>query len=83
MRYQIKVRGTLDESWSRWLGSVEITSVEENGSPITVIQTEIPDQPALFGILNRIRDLNLALISVTWLDQSCGQDGSKISTQEG
>jgi len=83
MRYQIKVRGTLDESWSRWLGSVEITSVEENEYPITVIQTEIPDQPALFGILNRIRDLNLTLISVTWLDRGCGQDGSKISTQEG
>ncbi len=69
MRYQIKVKGMLDESWSDWLGEVELTNREEEGVLITVICGEVPDQPALFGILNRVRDLNLPLISVIQLDQ--------------
>ncbi len=69
MRYQIKVKGTLDESWTDWFGEVEITHGEENHILISVICGEVPDQPALFGILDRIRDLNLPLISVIQLDQ--------------
>jgi hypothetical protein len=64
MEYQIKVTGVLDESWADWLGCVEIECNEENGSPVTLIHGDIPDQPALFGILDHIRDLNLGLISV-------------------
>jgi len=70
MKYQIKVKGVLDESWSDWLGDVELTCAEENGMLITTICGEAPDQPALFGILNRIRDLNLLLISVIQFEQS-------------
>ncbi len=69
MKYQIKVKGTLDESWSDWLGEVVITHREENGVLITIICGEVSDQPALFGILDRIRDLNLPLISVEQSDQ--------------
>lgn len=67
MKYQIKVAGVLDESWSDWLGSVEIFCDEENASLVTINCDEVPDQPALFGILDRIRDLNLSLISVVQL----------------
>jgi hypothetical protein len=70
MKYQIKIQGLLDESWSDWLGEVEITHGEENGVLITTICGEASDQPALFGILNRIRDLNLALISVVQTGQT-------------
>jgi hypothetical protein len=69
-RYQIKVQGELDESWSDWLGGVEISCGEENGMLITTIDGEAADQPVLFGILDRIRDLNLLLISVSQLKQS-------------
>ncbi len=63
MIYQIKVCGVLDESWSGWLGNVRTRTGVENGVVLTIIQGEVPDQPALFGILNRIRDLNLTLVS--------------------
>ncbi len=69
MKYQIKIKGMLDESWSYWLGEVELTNREEEGARITLIYSEVHDQSALFGILNRIRDLNLPLISVIKLDE--------------
>ena len=67
MIYQIEVKGKLDESWSDWLGDVSITSTPgEDGTSlwVTTLIVEVSDSPALFGILNRIRDLNLTLISL-------------------
>ena len=64
MKYQIKIRGVLDPSWSRWLGEFEISSMEKDGDWITTLAGEAPDSPALFGILDCIRDMNLTLISV-------------------
>ncbi len=66
MLYQIKIKGELDQSWRNWLG---VTGMEhemaEDGTTITILTNELPDQPALFGVLDHIRDLNLVLISVT------------------
>jgi hypothetical protein len=70
MKYRIKVKGVLDESWSDWLGGVAITCGEENGMLITTICGDVADQPVLFGILDRIRSLNLPLISVMQDEQS-------------
>ncbi len=65
MVYQIEVKGKLDESWSDWLGNVQITSAPaEDGTWVTTLVGEAPDPPVLFGILERIRDLNLTLISL-------------------
>lgn len=65
MIYQIKIKGALDRSWSDWLGKAEITAeAAEDGSVITTMLVDAADQPALFGILDRIRDLNLVLINV-------------------
>jgi hypothetical protein len=65
MIYQIKIKGILDCSWSDWLGNAQITSdVMEDGTAITTLTLDVPDQAALFGILDRIRDLNLLLINV-------------------
>ncbi len=64
MKYQITVRGVLDESWSNWLGQPEITSTVWEGMEVTTIQIDLPDQPALLGLLNRLADMNLFLISV-------------------
>jgi hypothetical protein len=66
MIYQIEIKGELDQSWSDWLGKVEITSSRtEDDAAITILTVEVVDQPALFGILDRIRDLNLDLLNVT------------------
>jgi hypothetical protein len=64
MKYQITVRGALDESWRNWLGHVEVISQNIEGSPATTLHVDVPDQPALLGLLNRLANMNLVLISV-------------------
>lgn len=65
MLYQIKVRGKLDKSWSDWLSGASVVSeFDKNGLMITTLTVQAIDQSALFGILDRIRDMNLLPISV-------------------
>ena len=64
--YQIKMQGKLDESWSAWFDGLTITFESgSDGSSITILTGPVIDQAALRGILFKIWDLNLALISVT------------------
>lgn len=65
--YQIKVQGKLDPKWADWFGDLDLT-VEGNGRPITIITGRIADQSALRGILTKLWDLNLKLISVNPVD---------------
>jgi hypothetical protein len=66
MSYQIKITGVLDQSWSDWLGNVDMISEKaENGSMITTLNVYENDPARLFGVLDHIRDLNITLISVT------------------
>lgn len=60
--YRIRVQGKLDDCWSEWFSGLTIT-VESESPPVTELIGVI-DQPALRGILNKIWDLNLALVSV-------------------
>jgi hypothetical protein len=60
--YEIKIKGHLDPRWSDWFGSLRLTHVEDDE---TLLSGLLPDQAALHGLLERIRDLNLKLISVT------------------
>jgi hypothetical protein len=63
--YQIIVEGELGVSWSEWLGDAVLEShYQANGSQKTTILGAVPDQAALRGLLNKIWDLNLTLISV-------------------
>jgi len=59
-RYEIRVEGVLGEEWSAWFDGLRVATVGTD----TVISGVIADQPALHGLLNRIRDLGLCLISV-------------------
>jgi hypothetical protein len=72
--YEIKVRGHLDHSWSERLGGLQITHL---AGDITLLAGSLPDQRALQGLLERIRDLNLTLISVT-----SGDSSTQESTKE-
>jgi len=56
----IKIKAHLDESWEEWFDGMEISYEGD----ITVLSGENMDKAFLHGILNRIRDLNLKLISV-------------------
>jgi hypothetical protein len=60
--YQIKLKGHLDLHWSDWFAGLEITHLEGEE---TLLSGDLPDQAALHGLLEHIRDLNLTLISVT------------------
>jgi hypothetical protein len=59
--YHIRIKGHLDERWMRWFEGLEVTQ-HPNGE--TLISGVVMDQAALHGILNRICDLGLELISV-------------------
>ena len=63
--YEIRVKGCLDGRWSEWFDGLQITN-SENG--VAVLSGEIVDQAALHGVLNKVRNLNLPLISVTSAD---------------
>ena len=64
--YQIKLRGRLDASWSDWFDGMTVTfENKDDGSPVTALTGVVMDQAALHGLLSRISDLNLTLISVT------------------
>ncbi len=68
--YEIKVRGKLSESWSEYLDGISITfEMGWDGSLMTVLTGPIIDQTALHGLLNRIHDLNLTLLSVELVEQ--------------
>jgi hypothetical protein len=59
-RYEIRVAGVLDSRWADWFDGLHISS--QGGE--TVICGLLADQPALHGLLTKVRDLGLCLISV-------------------
>jgi hypothetical protein len=66
MTYLIQVEGKLDEGWSEWFRGMTVTFERAgDGSPITTLTGPVADQAALRGILNRIWDLHLTVLSVT------------------
>ena len=74
--YRIEVAGHLSPEWAEWFGNMTL-AVEQplraagqpsQGTTITVLSGPVPDRAALFGILNRIRDLGLRLISVNQIE---------------
>jgi hypothetical protein len=73
--YQIKLQGGLDDRWSDWFNGLTVV-VESESPPITTL-IGLTDQAGLRGILNRIWDLNLRLISVVPIETrvQSGGDG--------
>lgn len=63
--YQIRLKEHLDRHWSAWLGGLML-SHEANGE--TVLTGEVADQAALYGLLSKVRDLHVTLLSVSLLE---------------
>ncbi len=60
MVYQIRVKGHLGPQWTDWFGGLTIT-LEDNGE--TLLTGPVVDQAALHGLLRKVRDLGMPLIS--------------------
>lgn len=66
---EIRVKGKLDADWSEWFEGLEITY---HGDSETVLSGSLQDQTALYGMLTRLRNLGLALVSVMTTDPENG-----------
>ena len=69
-RYQIRLWGELDQEWATWFDDgrrvSSIVVAAENG--VTIVTGTIADQPALYGLLGKMRDLSMTLLSVHRLE---------------
>ena len=65
--YQIKIRGQLDPRWADWFAGLSITA---DVSGLTVLEGPVVDQAALYGLLKKIRDLGITLVSFNSLDHT-------------
>ena len=61
MVYQIRIKGHLGPQWTDWFGGLTV-AVEEGGD--TLLTGPIVDQAALYGLLKKVRDLGMPLVSV-------------------
>ena len=67
--YEIRIGGVLDASWSEWMDGLSITPTDDGN---TMLAGPIRDQCALHGLLVKIRDLGLPLLSVEQREQTGG-----------
>ncbi len=74
MVYKIRIKGHLDGRWTDWFGGLTIT-LEENGD--TLLTGPVVDQAALHGLLRKVRDLGMPLLSVN-CDKSGQADASDV-----
>jgi hypothetical protein len=73
--YEIRLKGHLDAKWADWFDGLTITRAD-NGE--TLLTGPLVDQAALHGVLRKVRDLGLPLVSVNQIDpkQANGPDGN-------
>ena len=68
--YHIRIKGQVGPEWSEWFGGMTIAYDETNE---TMLSGQVVDQAALYGILNKIRDLGLPLLSITCEAPGCSE----------
>jgi|Tabmets5t2r1_1033131.scaffolds.fasta_scaffold55194_1 hypothetical protein len=65
--YELRVKGVLEPGWSSWFEGLEVIGDVDHGE--TTIRGSVIDQAALHGLLAKVRDLGLELLSVQRIDQ--------------
>jgi hypothetical protein len=65
--YQIRVKGHLDRQWTEWFGGLVIT-LDDDGN--TLLTGPVVDQSALYGLVKKVRDLGMPLLSVNPVEAS-------------
>ena len=61
MEYKIRIEGELGDEWAGWFGDLALV---REGEGVTLLTCSVVDQAALFGILRKVRDLGMPLLSV-------------------
>ncbi len=64
-RYEIRLKGHLEPRWAAWFDGLSLTTADDG---TTALRGPVVDQAALHGVLDKVRDTGLPLISVTQLD---------------
>jgi hypothetical protein len=72
--YEIRIKGHLDTRWAAWFDGLSLTP-DSDGT--TVIRGPVIDQAALHGLLQRVRDIGLPLVSVTHVDPATRDTGAR------
>jgi hypothetical protein len=67
--YEIRIAGRLDARWQDWFDGMTVTT-DSDGT--TLLTGPVPDQPALYGLLRKVRDLGLPLLSVIRINPGQG-----------
>ncbi len=82
--YQITIEGHLHPQWAAWFDGLVVV-LGENGE--TILTGPVQDQAALHGLLKKVRDLGMPLLSVQWVDSGVAaalpEDPGKIQTSKG
>ena len=81
-RYEMRIRGHLDDRWAAWFEGLSIT-LEDNGD--TLVTGPVVDQAALHGLLRKVRDVGMPLISVIRVEhgQADASDVKQSNNQTG
>lgn len=74
MDYQIKIKGLLDPQWSDWFGSMTVTATKSGD---TLLTGPVEDQAALHGLLKKVRDMGMPLISVSPVESDQRRESMK------
>ena len=74
MEYEIRVQGHIGQTWSHWFDCLDVEELEDGS---TCLRGVLPDQAALHGLLNKIRDLGMTLLSVRQLNPNQEMAGVK------
>ncbi|MBK8618441.1 MAG: DUF4386 domain-containing protein [Anaerolineales bacterium] len=77
VKYQIRIEGHLGSQWADWFDGFSIT-LEADGK--TLLSGPVPDQPALYGLLRKVRDLGLPLVSVNQVHSIKGENIMAVNT---
>ncbi len=74
--YQIRLKGHLDSQWAAWFDGLTVT-MEEDGN--TLLSGPVADQAALHGLLRKVRDLGMPLVSVVPVQSDLSEQGEKMN----
>jgi len=78
MTCQVRVQGELGPGWADWFGEA---TVRQQADGVTTLTCELPDQAALYGLLRKLQDLGLPLLSITGIQSTEGRKG--MNTKDG